>query len=46
MKKYEAPQIDSLNIEVLDVLMGSTGITINDSAFGFGVDVDGGDEIW
>ena len=45
MKKYEAPQIDSLNIEVLDVLMGS-GITTNDSTLGFRVDVDGGDEIW
>lgn len=46
MKNYKAPHMDMLELEMIDILMSSNGITTNESVFGFGVDVDGGDEIW
>jgi len=46
MKKYLEPHMDYLEIEMIDVLMSSTGISTDNSVFGFDVDVNGGDEIW
>ena len=46
MKKYKAPHMDYLEIKTIDVFMSSTGISTDNSVFGFDVDVNGGDEIW